>query len=82
MCTKRSYIAAIVIWIVWVFVAFVHLADSSGAIPAYLFIFGQCLLAILLIPAVVIGLWALCGLPGKELTKNKLRCLWHTYRYN
>lgn len=64
---RRSCIAGVIIWPAWAFIAVFFTLRPE--IPALFYVssIAQWLIAILTIPAIIIGLWGLGGIRQKEL---------------
>jgi hypothetical protein len=69
---RRSGIAGVIIWIAWAFIGVFFTLRPE--IPALFYVssLAQWLVAVLTIPAIVIGVWGLRGLSKKELAAKYL----------
>ena len=65
---RRSGIAGVIIWPAWAFIAVFFTLRPEIPVLFYISSLAQWLIAILTIPAIIIGLWGLRGLSKKELT--------------
>ena len=65
---RRSCIAGVVIWPAWAFIAAFFTLRPEIPVLFYVSSLAQWLIAILTIPAIIIGLWGLSGIRHKELS--------------
>ena len=66
LLARRSGIAGIVISFSWAIAILTHFAKVDNAVSVYSMRLSHCLLAVLPIPAIVAGIWAIRGLNRKE----------------
>lgn len=64
---RRSCIAGIIIWTAWAIIAAFFIFRIGSVVLFYLSTLAQWLIAVLTIPAIIIGLWGLRGLSKREL---------------
>lgn len=65
---RRSGIAGVVIWLAWAFIAVFFIFRFEIAALFYLSRLAQSLVAVLTVPAIIVGLWGLSGIRKKELS--------------
>lgn len=69
---RRSCIAGVILWIAWAVIAAFFILRIEFVVLFYLSSLAQWLIAVLTIPAIVIGLWGLRGLIKKELNTKEI----------